>query len=227
MIQADGRASAEEAKVAAQIRAAIESVDVGLLAGLVKTMTGRRSQVLVDAPNRERHFEDFVKNKVYYGLRRRMDLGDAELDLPEETLRTLGLAGGLMAQIARVNPRVSEAEIDAIEDALKTYWHLSPEQAAFVAEVAVSETASLLDRYRLAREFADASTRQERIEFLDVLFALAAADGRVTHEETEELRQMARWLKLGQDDFIESKLKLPRELLGFGSPASEKPESLV
>ncbi len=210
MVHADGQVTEEEAAVAAQIKAAIESVDVGLLAGLVRGMTRRRSQALASAPNREDYFADFLKNKVYYGARRRVQLGEADLDLPEDTFRTLCLAGGLMAQIAHVNPEVTDAEVETMVDALREYWHLTQQQAEFVVDVAVSETASLLDRYRLAREFAAACTHQERVEFLDVLFALAAADGLATYEEIEEIRQMARSLKLSHREFITAKLKIPR-----------------
>jgi uncharacterized tellurite resistance protein B-like protein len=211
MVNADGQVTEEEAAVVARIKAAIESVDVGLLATLVRGMTRRRSQALANAPNREDYFDDFVKNKVYYGMRRRLDLGQADLDLPEDTLRTLCLAGGVMAQIAHVNPDVGDAEVSTMVDALQTHWHLTPQQAAFVVDVAISETASLLDRYRLAREFAGACRHQERVEFLDVLFALAAADGMATYEEVEEIRQVARSLKLSHKEFITAKLKIPRD----------------
>lgn len=210
MLHADGQATEQEEQAAAEIKAAVESVDAGLLGRLVKGMTQRRSQALADAPNREAYFDDFLRNKVYYGLRRRLDLGEARFDLPENTLRHLGLAGGVMAQIARVNPQITDAEVGTMEEALQTHWHLAPEQAAFVAEVAISETASLMDRYRLAREFADACTPEERAEFLDVLFAVAAADGMASYDEIEEIRRIAQSLKLSHEQFIDAKLKLPR-----------------
>jgi uncharacterized tellurite resistance protein B-like protein len=209
MMRADGQMTEDEEMVAAEIRAAIESVDVGLLARLVKDMTGRRARAVANAPNREDYFEDFVKNKVYYGVRRRLDLGQMELELGEDVLRCLSLAGGIMAQVAHVNPDVTEAEVETMVGALQTYWHLTPDQAAFVAGVAVSETATRLDRYRLARRFAQTCNRQERAEFLDVLFAVAAADGFVTTEEIEEIRGIARSLKLTHREFIDAKLRIP------------------
>jgi uncharacterized tellurite resistance protein B-like protein len=211
MMRADGDVTTEEEQVAAEIRAAIESVDVGLLSNLVKGMTGRRARAVADAPNREDYFEDYVKNKVYYGVRRRLDLGEAELDVGEDVLRTLSLAGGVMAQIARVNPSVTEAEMTTMVDALQTHWHLAPEEATFVVDVAVSETASLLDEHRLARQFADVCSPQERAEFLDVLFAVAAADGEACYEEIEEIRAIAHSLKLSHKEFIDAKLKIPHE----------------
>jgi uncharacterized tellurite resistance protein B-like protein len=211
MLRADGKASKEEEEAVMEIRTAIESADIGLFSGLVKGMAGRRSQAVANAPNREIYLDDYVKNKVYYGIRRRLDMGEAELNLDDDTLRNLSMAGGIMAQIARVNPQVSDAELATMVDALQTHWHLTPDQAAFVAGVAISEDASQFDRYRLARDFASACTYEERAEFLDVLFAVAAADGTASYEEIEEIRQIAGSLKLANKQFIEAKLKLPQE----------------
>jgi uncharacterized tellurite resistance protein B-like protein len=211
MLVADGVTSDQEEKVASEIRAAIESVDVGLLGQLFRGMTGLHAQAVAGAPNREQYLDEYLKNKVYYGVQRRLQLGEAELSVGDETLRTLSLAGGIMARVAQVNPQVSDAELATMVDALQTYWHLSSEEATFVAGVAISETASLLDPSRLAREFADACGPQERAEFLDVLFAVAAADGEASYDEIEEIRNIARSLKLSHEQFIEAKLKLPRE----------------
>jgi uncharacterized tellurite resistance protein B-like protein len=208
MMRADGQVTEEEEHVASEIKAAVESVDVGLLSQLVKGMTARRSQATTGAPNREDFLDDYLRNRVYYGIRRRLDMGEAELELGDEVLRTLGLAGGLMAQIAHVQPDVTDAQVKVMVEALRTYWHLTPEQAAFAAGVAISETASLMDPYRLARRFAEKCTYQERAEFLEVLFAVAAADGDASHDEIEEIRAIARSLKLSHEDFIAAKLKV-------------------
>ncbi len=211
MLGADGQVTEGEEEAVSEIRTAIESADFGLFSGLMKGMTGRRSQAVANAPNRELYLDDYVKNKVYYGIRRRLDMGEADLDLADDTLRSLSMAGGIMAQIARVNPQVSDAELATMVDALQTYWHLTPEQSAFVAGVAISEDASQFDQYRLARDFASACTYEERAEFLDVLFAVAAADGTASYDEIEEIRQIAGSLKLAHKQFIEAKLKLPQD----------------
>lgn len=211
MLRADGQVTEDEEQVAAEIRDTIESANVGALSRLVKGMTGRRAQALANAPNREDYFEDYVQNKVYYGVRRRLNLGETELKVADDELRTLSLAGGMMAQVARVNPQVTDGEIATMVDALQTHWRLEPDQATFVAGVAVSETASLMDPYRLARQFASECGPRERAEFLDVLFAVAAADGVASYDEIEEIRVIARSLKLSHRQFIEAKLKLPSD----------------
>jgi len=80
-----------------------------------------------------------------------------------------------------------------------------------VAEVSVSETAKGLDLYRLGRLFFEDTTEDERLRFMDVLLEVAAGDGKVSYEETEDIRLIAKILKLTHKQFIDSKLKIPAE----------------
>jgi len=214
LIRADGEIPAAEERVAEEIRQAIQDANVGVIGGIGKLVKGtiqRRSEAVANAPNRETYLEDFIKNRVYYGVRRRLDESDDQPDLPDSELRKLSLAGGLMARIAHIDREVTEGEIGAMERTLQENWNCSREQAALVAEVAVSAVAEDMDFYRMAREFFTCTTRQERVQFLDVLFAVADGDGMVSTPETEGIRRIAMNLKMTHRQFIDAKLKIPRE----------------
>jgi uncharacterized tellurite resistance protein B-like protein len=214
LIQADGVVTDEEQAIVEEIKSAIEAVDVGVIGQLGRLIRGtvqRRSQIVASAPNREEYFEDFIKNKVYYAVRQRLNLGEADLDIPEADLRKLSLAGGLMARVAHVDREVTEDEFNTMANALQVSWDITRETAAFVAEIAVSEVSAELDYFRLTREFSTSTTEEERVRFLDVLFAVADADGHVSHEEIEEIRRIAKSLNLTHKQFISAKLKIPRE----------------
>jgi uncharacterized tellurite resistance protein B-like protein len=214
LIQADGVVTDEERAVAEEIKSAIEAVDVGVIGQLGRLIRGtvqRRSQVVANAPNREEYFEDFIKNKVYYAVRQRLNLGEVDLDIPEADLRKLSLAGGLMARVAHVDREVTEGEFDTMVNALQGSWDITREAAAFVAEVAVSAVSADLDYFRLTRQFSTSTTEDERVRFLDVLFAVADADGRVSYDEIEEIRRIAKSLNLTHKQFIGAKLTIPRE----------------
>jgi uncharacterized tellurite resistance protein B-like protein len=216
IVQADGQVTEEERAVAEEIKAAIETADAGIagqLGRLIRGAVQRRSQAVADAPNREEYLEDFIKNKVYYAVRQRLNLSEAELHVPEADLRKLSLAGGLMGRVAHVDREVVEGEFEAMVDALQAGWDISREAAALVAEVAVSEIGAGLDHFRLSREFCTGTTEDERVRFLDVLFAVADADGRVSHDEIEEIRRIAKMLHLTHKQFIDAKLKIPQERL--------------
>jgi len=214
LIQADGVVTDEERAVTEEIKTAIEAVDLGVIGQLGRLIRGtvqQRSQAVANAPNREEYFEDFIKNKVYYAVRQRLNLGEVDLDIPEADLRKLSLAGGLMARVAHVDREVTEDEFDMMVNALQAGWDITREAAAFVAEVAVSKVSADLDYFRLTRQFSTSTTEDERVRFLDVLFAVADADGHVSHDEIEEIRRIAKSLNLTHKQFIGAKLKIPRE----------------
>jgi len=214
LVRADGEVSNEEAKFAAEVKQVLGQANtsvVGQLGRLVRSATGRRSRAVAHAPNREEHLADFVRNRVFYLVRDRMGRDDVQFDLSEATLRKLSLAGGLMARVAHVDQGIDEAEIEAMRDALEANWSLPSEQALLVAETAASAAAQELDAYRLAREFYDVTTEQQRAQFLDILFAVARSHNEVANEEIEAIRTIANLLKLTHDQFIAAKLKVPRE----------------
>jgi len=214
LISADGEITEEERAVAEEIKAAIESAGTGIVGGIGKLLIGpiqRRSQAIAGAPNREAFLDDFIRNKVFYGVRRHLGENELELDLSEGDLWKLSLSGGLMARVAHVDRDVTEGEFGAMAEALQQNWQLSSEAAAIVAEVAISAVAENMDYYRMAREFFSCTNEDERVRFLDVLFAVADGDGQVSHEEIEQIRSIARHLKLTHKQFIDAKLKIPRE----------------
>jgi uncharacterized tellurite resistance protein B-like protein len=214
LIHADGEVTEEEQAVAEEIRSAIQDASTGILGGMGKLIQGplqRRTQAVEAVSNREVFLEDFIKNRVFYGVRRRLGENEFGQDLTEQDLWKLSLSGGLMARVAHVDREVKEGEFDAMVETLMENWGLSQEAAAIVAEVAISAVAENMDYYRMAREFFNCTTEPERAQFLNVLFAVAQGDGMVSSEETEQIRSIARHLKLTHKQFINAKLKVPRD----------------
>lgn len=202
MMQADGEITAEERAVLDQMRGSVEAVSLDTFSRLWRLLDGRHR---TSGPNREDHFEEFVRNRVYYRLKRQH--GDSGIG--DALLWRLSLAGALMSRIALVNERVEPVEKVAIVDALVQHWHISHEQAEMVMQAATEDMAKDLDYFRIAREFLKVCDFDELVTFLDVLFAVAASDGMATNDEIEEIRQTSRTLKLGHNEFIQAKLRIP------------------
>jgi uncharacterized tellurite resistance protein B-like protein len=214
VVSADGVVSEEELAAIEEIKSAIEEVDVsifGRVGRLVRGPVQRRSEAVTEGQNRELYLDDFIKNRIFYNVRRRLALGESKLDMPEAEVRKLSLAGGLMARVAYVDREVNDSEFEAMLAALEDNWDISKEAATLVAEVAVDEISKDLDYYRLTRQFFERTTEIERVRFLDVLFAVADADGRVSFEEIEEIRTISKMLKLTHKQLIDAKLKIPRQ----------------
>ena len=210
MVNADGVVAEREQAVVAEARAALESADVGLWGSLSRLLIGRRAEATAGAPNREKYLNDFVRNRVYYRLRQRLAAEGVVWDVSDAELRRLGLAGGLLALVAGVVDGVADEERTAMVATLRDAWALPEASAALVVEVALSG-GEPLDFYRLVREFDEVTTAEERLRFLDALFGVAAADGAATFEEIEQIRLVALGLKLSHTEFIDAKMKLPRE----------------
>jgi len=183
----------------------------GKLGRLVSGPMSRRADGFERASNREIHIDDFMKNKIFYNVQRRLEETGYSGHASEEVLRKLSLAGGLMARVAYVDREVNEAEVDHMVAALQEHWGIPDQEAQLVAEVAISEIAKNLDYYRLSREFFEVTSEKERQQFLDVLFDVAGGDGFATHKEIEEIRRISKMLKLTHRQFIAAKLKLPSE----------------
>lgn len=214
VISSDGVVTEEEQAFMEDMRAAINEINTGIFGRIGRVTSAairRRSKAVSEAPNREQFIEDFIRNKVFYNLRVRLDLDELEIKIPESDLRKFCLAGGLMAKIAYVDRDVAEEEFEAIVNALQSGWSVSKSAASLIAEVAVTEASKDMDLFRLYREFFECTDRDERFSFLDILFTIAAGDGQVSHDEIEEIRVISKMLKFTHKEFITAKLKIPRE----------------
>ena len=209
MVAADRQAGEEERRVVEEIKAAIEAGNTAAIGKVSRLFRGRNAPApaVAAGPNREVFLDDFVKNRVYYVIRRRLDQGGIVPKLSDGEIRQLSLAGGMMAVVARTNPQVTDAEQASMLATLQQNWNLNQEQAAFLVDVAVSQLPADLDSFRLADAFAAVSEYDERGQLVDALFAIAAADGAVNNDEVETIRTIANALVLTHERFIEAKLK--------------------
>lgn len=209
LAHADGEIPEEEEAVVEEIKAAIREANANRLVNIGRFLGNsvrRRSQSTQSAPNRELYLEDFQKNRIFYNISRRLELNESQIEIPEPELRRLSLAGGLMARVAFVDGDVQVGEFDSMVEAIQDQWGLSDIHSALVVEVAVSEIGKGMDYYQLTRRFFLLTTEDERLRFINVLFAVADGDGRISYEETEEIRAIANVLKLTHKQFIAAKM---------------------
>ena len=213
MVEADGNVTDDEQAVLDHIHASIESVDTGIFGDVGRLLRGamqRRSRAVRSAPNREKYFEDFFKNKVYYEVLRRLDLNEVEIAIPDKELRKLSLVGGMMAHVAHVDHVIIENEIEKITSILQANWGLSREAAVFVTECAMADVSRDFDYLRMTREFTELTTAAERNNLLDLLFAVAIADGHVSNAELLEITFIADYLLMSLDRVNQAFLKATR-----------------
>ncbi|MEJ2608221.1 MAG: TerB family tellurite resistance protein [Anaerolineales bacterium] len=209
LIQADGTVTPEERAVANEIQSAIDSINTNIFSRMGKMILAsakKRSRTVAGTANREQYLEDFIRNRIYYKMKRKLGENEAEIPLSDEEFRKLCLASGLLSRVAFVDKDVTTEERASIVEILRKSWDLRQETAALVAETAISAFEEGVDYYRLSREFFIATDEGERIKFVRALFQVAAADGDLSHDETEEIRKIAQVLKLTHKQFIDAKL---------------------
>ena len=213
LVEADGALTPAEATALAQVKHDVEGASTGLLAHLTQTIHGamgkRRSRVGA-ALSREERLDDFIKNRVYYHLVTELEMRGQQVTLPDAQIRKLCLAAGLMAHVAWADREVAPEEIRTMTQALKERWTLSDLEAHLVTEIGCSQAVKGLDVVRLARNFFDQTTRQERNDFVRALFQVANAAQTTSSEEIKMIQFIAKSLKLGHQEFIEAKLTIPR-----------------
>jgi tellurite resistance protein len=69
-----------------------------------------------------------------------------------------------------------------------------------------------MDTVRLVREIYSAVQPEQVADFLDLLFAVALADGHVSNGELDAIYEISRSLGLAHRTFIDAKLKVPADL---------------
>jgi uncharacterized tellurite resistance protein B-like protein len=124
--------------------------------------------------------------------------------LPPERARFLAAFAYVLARVANADLRVSETETSAMEEAVARVAGLAPEETALAVEIAKSQARLLggTENYVVTREFRRLSEREERMRLLDCLYAVAAADGTISAEESAEIDRIGEELGLERQEIL-------------------------
>ena len=109
--------------------------------------------------------------------------------LPEDQAHFLAAFAYVLARVAHADLRFDESETTAMERAVSGLSELSEDECALVVTIAKSQTTLFggTENYVVTRQFRELSSPAERAKLLDRLFQVAAADGRISPEESAEI----------------------------------------
>lgn len=213
VFEADGEVTAEEAALLQEVEGAVTGAGAGVFAlfsKAIKSAMGQRQARAKSTSLRETKLSDYVENTIFYRFQRKQEEGGVAVDLSDGEMRKLCLAAGLMARVAHVDDEISEKELAGVAAVIAEGWKVIPEVAKLVAELTCEEATRTLDFPRIAYNYFSCTSHEERQGFLATLFRIANACEGTSHDEIEEIRQIAKVLKLSHDDFIAAKLTIPR-----------------
>lgn len=209
MVKSGGKPEEDYDLIVSEIMEAIQKTSVDPLSHLGKALRAPlrdRRDTLLQKTTREAELEDFIRNRIAFHVSRQIN--DLPLpDISNDDIQLWSAAGGLLARVAHVDREVTAGERTAMNVALSKHWHLPDHIVATVIDIALDQISEDLDFYNLSRQFYLRSNPDERKRFVSSLFMLAVADGEISHDETEEIRHIARGLKLSHRQMIEAKIQ--------------------
>lgn len=111
----------------------------------------------------------------------------------------------LLGRVAYADLEVSADERRTMERIVAEYGGLPRAQARLVVKIVQAEhdLRGGTQSFQVAREFREISSREERRDLLDRLFAVSAADDEVSSVEERQIRQVAEELGFSHREYIE------------------------
>jgi uncharacterized tellurite resistance protein B-like protein len=110
-----------------------------------------------------------------------------------EKAKYLAAFAYVLARLAHADLKIDAAETAEMERIVRQIAGLSEAETALVVQIAQSQARLLggTENYIVTRQFREISTREQRGELLQCLYAVAAADGSITGDESVEIIAIA------------------------------------
>jgi uncharacterized tellurite resistance protein B-like protein len=129
----------------------------------------------------------------------------------------------LLGRAAHADQHVSPQETATMEHLVASEGAIPADQAMLV--VGLAKTSALLfggtEDFIVARDFAAAATYAQKLALVRCLFAVAAAEGRISIEEEREIQRIARALRVEAPDILRLRLEHRQHLPGLSGRDSE------
>ena len=132
-----------------------------------------------------------------------------ELDhMDPDRARYIAAFAYVLSRVAHADLEISPAETRSMERIIVERGGLPEEQAILVVQMA--KTQSLLfggtENFLVTREFNRLATREQKLQVLECLFSVSAADESISGVEEGEIRRIADEFKLTHKEYIQVRL---------------------
>ena len=117
-------------------------------------------------------------------------------------------AAALMVEVMAADHEHDKIEIAALQRLLKKQFQLSDSDAVSLFEDAMQAHDSAIDYFAFTREINSQFTMAEKIQLIESLWQMAAADDDIQAVEQHVIRRIANLLHVSHSDFIAGKLRV-------------------
>lgn len=127
----------------------------------------------------------------------------------------------LLVEVVRSDRVVDAAERMVVERAVREKFHLSPDEAARLFELAEAEVRQATDLYQFTTLVDRGFSLEQKIRIVELLWEVAFADTHLSAHEQHILWRIADLLHVSRGDYVAAKARA-REAAGPGaaSPAA-------
>ena len=124
--------------------------------------------------------------------------------LPQERARYLAAFAYILGRPAYADSKINAAEPEKMKIIVNGLGHIPADQVELVVDIAKNQVKLFggTENFLVSRRFREISTEEQRIELLDCVFAVSAADKSITVVEEGQARQISKELGLSHDKFI-------------------------
>ncbi|SVB29419.1 uncharacterized protein METZ01_LOCUS182273, partial [marine metagenome] len=113
----------------------------------------------------------------------------------------------VLGRVAHADSHFSESETQKMQDIVQLLGHIPESQAVILVEIAKHQVRLFggTENFSVSRRFRELSTPEQRIELLECVFAVSAADDSITVVEEGQARQISKELRLTHKEFIQAR----------------------
>ena len=131
---------------------------------------------------------------------------DAGEETTEHDIRVATCA--LLVELARIDEKFTQAEMDAILSILKDKYGLAGEHADALIAEAEKELDDSLDLWQFASLINQNYSNDEKIEIIETLWQVVYVDGKMDQYEHYLMNKLKNLLRLSHDQLINAKSKV-------------------
>jgi uncharacterized tellurite resistance protein B-like protein len=114
----------------------------------------------------------------------------------------------LFVEIARIDEKFTDAEMETILSILKEKYGLSQDHADALIAEAEKELEKSVDLWQFAKRINENYSNEEKIEIIETLWRIVYVDGKMDRYEHYLMNKLQNLLRLSHDQLIAAKLKV-------------------
>jgi uncharacterized tellurite resistance protein B-like protein len=206
MVQADKRMKSDERELVNQFSEWLEKSShtkrsFGRIRNLLQRTIFKHARDL--NPDIKKYFKRGVLKKIELKNTHSKTLAH----LTDERLYLICLLGTMMAAVANVDDHFDPAEKKALKRYLTGQFSLEGKELTLLFEVLEEQALQGFDFYEVTAEINRIVSYNDRIHLMGGLFEVCIADGKMAHEEAEEVRRITKALRIPHKIFIQYKVR--------------------